>query len=117
MQARNTVVDRVFDVIEKMEDFVATKTSISGKLDYVLVLHRQLYSHPPMGYISRCRMLFTINGEYTVHVVLWLMEQGNISSSIEIDVQQLCTTKCSPFSNTTSSVLAFHHQTTTASRR
>ena len=99
MQARKTVVDCVFDVIEKMEDFVATKTSISGKLDSVLVLHRQLYSHPPMGYISRCRMLFTVNGEYTVHVVLRLMEQGNISSSIEIDVQQLCT-KYSPFSNT-----------------
>ena len=41
MHARKTVVDHVYDVIEKMEDFVATKTGISGELNSVLV-HRRL---------------------------------------------------------------------------
>ena len=45
-------------VIEKMDGFVVSTTEFGGE-PALLVHHRMLYNHPPLGPTPRCRILIT----------------------------------------------------------
>ena len=64
------LIEQIIGITDNTDSFVAVKTSIEvGKCDSVLILHKQLYSHSPMGHISRYRILIAKNGEYTVRII------------------------------------------------
>jgi hypothetical protein len=68
-------------------------------LPCLIITHKELNWHPPLGMTSRCRILVTLDREYVVHVIMKEIERGSLLQSPMDTIQYLCT-KYSPFSLT-----------------
>ena len=62
----------------------------------LIVSHKQLYHHPPLGMTSRCRISVTAV-EYLVHILLREVERGSMLNSPMETIQKMCS-KYSSFS-------------------
>ena len=69
----SSVIDELYDVHCQFRGFVAEKCFHEEKQCLVLS-HRQLFSHPPLGLISRVRIV--IDHQYVVQVVFRDFENG-----------------------------------------
>ena len=85
--AQNVVfLDSVYDIIKDLEGFTVVKCN-SEDGPCLLIQHQMLHNHPPLGLISRCRIL--IKGhEYVVHIVFKEIENGTLINPT--DVMPLC---------------------------
>ena len=79
-------MEAVSMVIEKTDGFVVSTTEFDGE-PALLVHHRMLYNHPPLGPTPRCRILITGHEgkphEYVVHILFREIERNRFSTNPE----------------------------------
>ena len=90
----NAFLDSVFHIVRALEGFTVCKYE-SEESSCLLIQHQFLHLHPPLGLISRCRILIK-SCEHIVHIVLKEIETGILQNPS--DVLLLCE-KYSPKSN------------------
>ena len=96
--AKEKMIEDILNYLDKREEYCGMKCSFEG-LPCILISHRQLNWHPPMGMTSRCRISVTTAGEYVVHILMREIERGSLEPSPMDTIQSLCS-KYSPFSLT-----------------
>ena len=65
---KKLIIDKIYKYLEMLDGYVVV--SCTFKEDPCLIVsHKQLYDHPPLGIPSRCRISVTA-GEYVVHILL-----------------------------------------------
>ena len=84
-----SIIEDICRLISELEGFVVSKCTFEGKLCLV-VLHKKLYNHPPLGPTSRARIIIKENS-YTVHVMMKEVESGSLTPEcINDKISQLC---------------------------
>uniref|UniRef100_A0A1X7UE88 Uncharacterized protein n=1 Tax=Amphimedon queenslandica TaxID=400682 RepID=A0A1X7UE88_AMPQE len=79
-------LDSIYDILKDLEGFTVVKCD-SEYRPCLVIQHQMLHNHPPLGLISRCRIL--IKGqEYVVHIVLKEIKSGTLINPT--DVMLLC---------------------------
>uniref|UniRef100_A0A1X7TWX8 Uncharacterized protein n=1 Tax=Amphimedon queenslandica TaxID=400682 RepID=A0A1X7TWX8_AMPQE len=75
-------LDSVYDILKDLEGFTVVKCD-SEHGPCLVIQHQMLHNHPPLGVISRCRIL--IKGqEYVVHIVLKEIESGTLINPTDV---------------------------------
>lgn len=74
----------IYDLFAKFNKFHVVQC-VHGNEVCLVVSHRQLYDHPPLGIISRC-MITIKNQEYIVQIVTREVERGVINTVNASDV-------------------------------
>lgn len=73
-----SIVDGVYDIVKLSKEYVVAKCTFENE-SCLLIHHENLYSHPPFGITSRCRI--SISGsEYTVNILMREVERGTLES-------------------------------------
>ena len=86
----SSVIDELYDVHCQFRGFVAEKCFHEEKQCLVLS-HRQLFNHPPLGLISRVRIVIEEDCQYVVQVVFRDFESGILVLKIlKEEVSALC---------------------------
>uniref|UniRef100_A0A1X7VFY3 Uncharacterized protein n=1 Tax=Amphimedon queenslandica TaxID=400682 RepID=A0A1X7VFY3_AMPQE len=85
--------------VEKVKGFVISVAEYNGE-QALLIQHRIIYNHPPLGPTSRCRIITGQAGqpqEYVIHIMLKEVECSIVSSSTNFLHSLL--SKYSPYSS------------------
>ena len=86
----SSVIDELYGVHCQFRGFVAEKCFHEEKQCLVLS-HRQLFNHPPLGLISRVRIVIEEDCQYVVQVVFRDFESGIlVLESVKEEVSVLC---------------------------
>lgn len=92
---KKLVIDNIYKYLEKLDGYVVVSCTFEGE-PCLIVSHKQLYDHPPLGMTSRCRISVTAV-EYVVHILLREVERGSMLNSPMETIQKMCS-KYSAFS-------------------
>ena len=89
VSASTSSLDLIRESFEKEEGYAVALCNFNEE-PCLVIHHRQLYDHPPLGPTSRCRIVIRINGEYIAYVLLREVERGSILESPVKLVKDLC---------------------------
>ena len=95
MEDNQDILEVIRKEVDKTAEFVVTKGEFEGE-NCLLIYHRKLFNHQPLGPTSRCRIFISPNGkEFVANILFREVERGSFSSPVEV---KSLLTRYSPYS-------------------